>query len=694
MTPGRIPRLRAPALTIIILIAALALSFALLGSLALADDTTDPAPEVSAEEAETTQPAPMTATASTSLRAHQPSDAIDGSKATHWGAISFRYPQWLKIDLGAPQRVVKSSISWLRTNKSRKYFYRLEGSLDGEQWLLLADRSKKSAFNRTNDRFDEVVQYLRVTVLKGKRGRAGIKEIKVKTDTIEGDEWAVVTPTPEPSPAPTDPGDEWAVVEPAPAPGDSPAPTPSPSPTTGSPAISGLSATHAPVGAQLTITGTGFGTTRGTSTVTFGEARVTTPSPSGGQQWAPCTKEPSSYVSWSDTHITVTVPSMSPGVAAYPSTYHRVRVYVGGVESNAADFYVDPVAVNPTGTSDVAWSAIGSEWTYRAVPRTANANTTAGVQGYDYIAPTDAWWGIHVRGSNVLFQNCTFTCRNPDIRGDYAGVVTLRSVNNVTFVNCTFKQNWSTNTVGDAWKGVNGVKAVETSGITISDCRFERFSRMSYEEVAGSSRTAIRNCSFDAPGNQVISLNEGNLYNLIDNCTFYGWGNHAEMYPSGAAGWESNQGRYVVTRDCTWWFGSQDFLNISQTPGVPSNLLFERCHMYADSAHHRADQRGVCFSVCSLLSMSGVEYARFKDCEFVTGDASMGMPWLGLTGWGASAQMWGATNNYNDFSGSTVTGYVRGNGTYVPTTAAGYFGSCGSVQFPVLSKNVPLPAKQ
>ena len=46
MTPGRIPRLRAPALTITIVLAALALSLALLGSLALADDSTTVPAEV------------------------------------------------------------------------------------------------------------------------------------------------------------------------------------------------------------------------------------------------------------------------------------------------------------------------------------------------------------------------------------------------------------------------------------------------------------------------------------------------------------------------------------------------------------------------------------------------------------------------------------------------------------------------
>ena len=104
--------------------------------------------------------------ASSALRDHQPRDAADGATLTRWAAISLRYPQRWQIDLGEPHHVVKASTSWMRFAVSRKYFYKLEGSLDGETWQLLADRSKKSAYNVTNDYFDATVRYVRVRVLQ------------------------------------------------------------------------------------------------------------------------------------------------------------------------------------------------------------------------------------------------------------------------------------------------------------------------------------------------------------------------------------------------------------------------------------------------------------------------------------------------------------------------------------------------
>ena len=77
-------------------------------------------------------------------------------------------------------------------------------------------------------------------------------------------------------------------------------------PTPGSHAITSLSANHARIGSTITINGRGFGSARSSSTVTFGEAQVSNPSPTGEQKWAPVTKEAASYVSWSDTQIVVT----------------------------------------------------------------------------------------------------------------------------------------------------------------------------------------------------------------------------------------------------------------------------------------------------------------------------------------------------------------------------------------------------
>src|SRR5262249_359013 len=81
------------------------------------------------------------------------------------------------------------------------------------------------------------------------------------------------------------------------------------------PSISSLSPTSGPIGAAVTITGTAFGMTQSTSTVTF-----------NGTAAAP--------TSWSSTSIAVTVPS--------GATTGNVVVTVSGVASNGVNFTVVP----------------------------------------------------------------------------------------------------------------------------------------------------------------------------------------------------------------------------------------------------------------------------------------------------------------------------------------------------------------
>src|SRR5262249_4861405 len=81
------------------------------------------------------------------------------------------------------------------------------------------------------------------------------------------------------------------------------------------PHISTLSPVSGPVNTSVSISGSGFGATRGTSTVTFAGVAATP-------------------ASWSDTTIVVPVPLTVPLGAA------SVIVKVGGVSSNTATFTV------------------------------------------------------------------------------------------------------------------------------------------------------------------------------------------------------------------------------------------------------------------------------------------------------------------------------------------------------------------
>jgi endoglucanase len=79
------------------------------------------------------------------------------------------------------------------------------------------------------------------------------------------------------------------------------------------PAISALNPTSGPVGSSVTITGSNFGASQGTSAVRFGTTNAT-------------------VTAWSNTQVTATVPNVSGTVA--------VTLLVGGVASNAANFTV------------------------------------------------------------------------------------------------------------------------------------------------------------------------------------------------------------------------------------------------------------------------------------------------------------------------------------------------------------------
>jgi endoglucanase len=83
------------------------------------------------------------------------------------------------------------------------------------------------------------------------------------------------------------------------------------------PAIGSLSPTSGPVGASLTISGSNFGATQGTSTVRFGTTNA-------------------SITSWSNTQIVASVPGVPTGTSL-------VTVTVGGRVSNSVNFNVSTV---------------------------------------------------------------------------------------------------------------------------------------------------------------------------------------------------------------------------------------------------------------------------------------------------------------------------------------------------------------
>jgi len=413
-----------------------------------------------------------------------------------------------------------------------------------------------------------------------------------------------------------------------------------------------LSRQTARIGARLTIKGSHFGSRQGMSTVTFGERRVTTPTPTGSRRWAPCAKT-ARVISWSRRSITVRVPSMAPGT-------HKVYVTVGRRSSNSYPFSIAPAVVVSGRTFSTA-SAMGNS-----------------------IGADSAGSSLAAYTHDVLFEDCTFEATNQSMPGDLAGVLTLGSAAktyNLTFRNCTFKRNIGSGSGGSGWPGVNGVKIVRgVHDITFERCVFEEFSRFSVEVWSNDDpahrpyNLAIRDSVFEPAGRQCISWSGGRnpLHSLVSGCIFKGYGTLDEG--AGGACFEFASSHHVVTRDCEIWTGNGGALNVNGfKTGKASYLYFKGVRIFCDSAHLYQSKRPHVYSM--ILGCDGMSYSRWVDCHFNTGDVGVCVDSIGHTGADGSPARWSLTNTHNDFSTSTICGYISHGGVHVPKTAAGYWTS-------------------
>jgi len=109
------------------------------------------------------------AKASSSEANNGPGNATDGDPDTRWCASGAQMPQWLSVDLGAPQTISSCEIIW--ENRALDYTYTVEGSVDGVTWQPLGDdqtaipQSPDSQAQLSRIPFPATnVRYLRVTV--------------------------------------------------------------------------------------------------------------------------------------------------------------------------------------------------------------------------------------------------------------------------------------------------------------------------------------------------------------------------------------------------------------------------------------------------------------------------------------------------------------------------------------------------
>jgi len=107
-----------------------------------------------------------------------PADAaFDGDEGTFWTASGGQFPQWLQVDLGKPYELARIEQTFYNLNE---WNYKLEGSLDGQAWFGLIDRTGAAVHGT---KFVEYVsgtaRYVRLTITDSSNDWASSKELKV-----------------------------------------------------------------------------------------------------------------------------------------------------------------------------------------------------------------------------------------------------------------------------------------------------------------------------------------------------------------------------------------------------------------------------------------------------------------------------------------------------------------------------------
>ncbi len=114
-----------------------------------------------------------------------PTMATDGSIATKWssnrpaGTAPYTVENWLRVDLGATQAVSQAVVDW---ESSNSFDYRIEGSVDGQEWTQLARVQNTGAANHRRDTVDfptAHIRYLRVIGTPATRYGLNIWELEV-----------------------------------------------------------------------------------------------------------------------------------------------------------------------------------------------------------------------------------------------------------------------------------------------------------------------------------------------------------------------------------------------------------------------------------------------------------------------------------------------------------------------------------
>lgn len=127
------------------------------------------------------------AVASSELGGYPAVNAVNGVKDNidGWVAGDGSFPQWLQIDLGAIYRLSTIRQTFADTNRTFKYI--IEGSLDGETWIVLADRSDGiTGGPEFTEQIDGSCRYVKLTVEDINNGSyAASREFEVYGERLE-----------------------------------------------------------------------------------------------------------------------------------------------------------------------------------------------------------------------------------------------------------------------------------------------------------------------------------------------------------------------------------------------------------------------------------------------------------------------------------------------------------------------------
>ena len=123
-------------------------------------------------------------TASSTQGGNETYHAIDGKVDTRWCADGPSFPQWIQLESAQPHVIREIEIAWETSGGT--YQYRVEGSNDGTNWLMLLDKSQNDDVKQQPQPVANhpALKLIRISGVGSFGGWCSIREIKLQGDGI------------------------------------------------------------------------------------------------------------------------------------------------------------------------------------------------------------------------------------------------------------------------------------------------------------------------------------------------------------------------------------------------------------------------------------------------------------------------------------------------------------------------------